>query len=202
MLAFLSVAVAALLSLAALAYVVWPLVSSRSAPLVVEDDRLTALIGRKDAVMVAIKDLEFDYHTGKLGDEDYARLDERLRRQAIGLMQQVEKLAPESAVMDERLEAEIARLRKTRDGAGMAAPPAAASPAAAPTVAPVTAPFVAPAPPVAAESASVQDEGPRFCTTCGHPMQPAHKFCANCGTPVAAMAAAAAAAQAVSSPNS
>ncbi len=181
MLIIVAAIVAGLLSFAAVAYVVWPLVSSKPAPVVVEDDRLTELVGRKDAVLAAIKDLEFDYYTGKLGDEDYARLDQRLRRQAIGLIQQIEKLAPESAVMDERLEAEIARLRKTRNGAGEAKPqpsrqevaPAAASPADVTT---------AQTPQAAAPGGA---ETPRFCTECGQPLQPSYKFCAHCGAPVA-----------------
>jgi len=170
-----SIVVAALLSLAALAYVVWPLVTSKPAPVVVENDRLTELIGRKDAVLSAIKDLEFDYHTGKLSDEDYERLDQRLRRQAIGLIQQIEKLAPESAVMDERLEAEIARLRKTQDRV----------PAATAVQSPVTAAAGA-APSPRSEPAGPLKSGPRFCTTCGHPVQPSFKFCAHCGAPVQA----------------
>lgn len=175
MLTIVSIVVAALLSLAALAYVVWPLVTSRPAPVVVENDRLTELIGRKDAVLTAIKDLEFDYLTGKLSDEDYQRLDQRLRRQAIGLIQQIEKLAPESAVMDERLEAEIARLRKTQDRA----PVVTVSQPLVATVAGVeSAPRTEPAGPATS--------GPRFCTACGNPVQPSHKFCARCGAPVQA----------------
>lgn len=191
MITTLSIVVAALLSFAALAYVVWPLVTSRPAPVVVENDRLTELIGRKDAVLVAIKDLEFDYHTGKLSDEDYERLDQRLRRQAIGLMQQIEKLAPESAMMDERLEAEIARLRKTKDGAAATAAAAstpAATAAAAAAQAPVpVAPVASVAPSPITEPAAPAESGPRFCTTCGHPIQPSFKFCAHCGAPVQAV---------------
>jgi len=182
MLTIVAAVVAGLLSFAAVAYVVWPLVSSRPAPVVVEDDRLTELVGRKDAVLAAIKDLEFDYYTGKLGDEDYARLDQRLRRQAIGLIQQIEKLAPESAVMDERLEAEIARLRKTRNGAGEVTPQPS-RPEAVPAAEPPPADGVTAQTPQAAAPGDA--ETPRFCTECGQPLQPSYKFCAHCGAPVA-----------------
>lgn len=83
-----------------------------SAPVIVEDDRLAELLGRKDAVMMAIKELEFDYHVGKLSEEDYQLYDGRLRRQAVGLLQQIEQVAPLNAQMDVALEAEIARRRR------------------------------------------------------------------------------------------
>jgi len=161
-----TVLVAAAISAVAVAYVVRPLLTPGPAPLVLEDDRLTDLLGRKDAVLTAIKDLEFDYHVGKVSEEDYRRLDQRLRRQAIGLIQQIEKLAPESATLDERLEAEIARLRRTQERQR-------AQPAAAPSPSAQAAPANGSAP------------AARFCTNCGARLEPAYKFCANCGAPVA-----------------
>jgi hypothetical protein len=164
-----TVIVAILISAAAIAYVVWPLVRSGPAPIVIEDDHLTELMARKDAALAAIKDLEFDYRTAKLSEEDYQRMDQRLRRQAIGYMQQIEKLAPESAQMDGRIEAEIANLRKI----GAAAPAPASQPTAGP----------APAPPAHVDSAPAPT---LYCTSCGKPVQPTHKFCAHCGAPVTA----------------
>ena len=79
------------------------------APVVVEDDRLTELVGRKDAVL-AIKDRS-SITTGKLG-ERLRQAGPALRRQAIGLIQQIE-LAPESAVMDDGGSGDR-RLRKTQ----------------------------------------------------------------------------------------
>lgn len=162
------VAVALLISFVALVYVVWPLLQPGPAPVVVENDRLTDLVGRKDAVLTAIKELEFDYRMGKLSEEDYQRLDQRLRRQAIGLLQQIEKVAPASAQLDAQIEAEIAMRRKTQDAAlspapGLYPPPAPADPA----------------------PAAIS----RFCTNCGRPAGPADKFCANCGAPIPVPAA-------------
>lgn len=162
---------ALLISAGAAVYVLWPLLSRAAPDVPIEDDRLTDLISRKDSVMVAIKDLEFDHQVGKLSEEDYERFNARLRQQAIGYLQQIDKLAPQSAHLDEALEVEIARQRKTRT-----APVAVngkSAPVAAQMVAPVVAPVVAvPAGEVAA----------RFCTNCGQALAPGHKFCANCGT--------------------
>ena len=88
----------------------------------VEDDRLAELLGRKDAVMKSIKDLEFDYRVGKLSEEDYQLYDQRLRRQAIGLLQQIEQAAPESAQLDAAVEDEIAQRRKVSDRPVVAVP--------------------------------------------------------------------------------
>lgn len=96
-------------------YVVWPLFWNvrRIAP--VDDDLLTLLLQRKDTVLRSIKELEFDYNMGKLTDSDYARMNERLRRQATGLLQQIEKITPNIMQLEEQLEEEIFELRQIVD---------------------------------------------------------------------------------------
>jgi hypothetical protein len=161
-----TVLIAVALSALAVLYVVRPLLAPGPAPVMLEDDRLSELLARKDTVLTAIKELEFDYQVGKVSEEDFQRLDQRLRRQAIGLIQQIEKLAPESATLDERLEAEIAQLRRTQDRASQPAPVASAANSA-----------------VLVNGDALP--AARFCTNCGQPLEPAHKFCAYCGAPVA-----------------
>ena len=97
---WLAVILAALIAVLAIYYAVAPLLQPGPAAQLVEDDKLVELLGRKDAALQAIKDLEFDYRVGKISQEDYQRLDQRLRRQAIILMQQIDKLAPASASLD------------------------------------------------------------------------------------------------------
>jgi hypothetical protein len=160
---WLTVILAALISLLAIYFAVSPLLQAGRAAMVVEDDKLVELLGRKDATLQAIKDLEFDYRVGKMSQEDYQRLDQRLRRQAIGLMQQIEKVAPESASLDEQLESIIAQFRQT----SLPSTPAPSVPTS-----------TASASPSASNSA-------RFCTECGKPIEAGHKFCAYCGTAVA-----------------
>ncbi len=180
--------IALVVSLAALAWVIWPLLDRSPALPLVEDDRLGTLIARKESVMTAIKDLEFDYNVGKLDDEDYQRYDQRLRRQAIGLIQQIETIAPQSTGLDVKVENEIAQRRKViapnSVPAAYAAPqtvalgqPAAPRPQPTNGGATVALPTAVPA---GAAGAT------RFCTNCGSTIQPQHKFCANCGTPVSA----------------
>lgn len=171
---WLSIGLATLISLGALAFVLRPILLGGPTSVLVEDDRLSELLARKDAVLASIKELEFDYNVGKVSQEDLARFDERLRRQAIGLMQQIEKIAPTTMALDDQLEREIARLRKTQD-----ARPArvAESPATTPVK----------AAPVGARPAQETAKA-RFCINCGQPVDPTHNFCGHCGAPIAAVA--------------
>ena len=188
---WIAILVALVLSVGALAFVVWPLLKPGPAPVMVEDDRLTELLGRKDAVLKAIKDLEFDYQVGKLSEEDYQLYDQRLRRQAVALLQQIEEVAPQTADMDAAMEAEIAQRRRVLDPARAAVKPAAAAAVGASATVPLAATVPAPAPAVVAAAPAANGNvsggaAPRYCTNCGTRLEAHHKFCANCGTPAAA----------------
>jgi hypothetical protein len=158
-----AILIASVIGLAALFYVVWPLLAPRVPPYQQQDDRLIDLINRKDVTLAAIKDLEFDYHVGKISEEDFQRFNERLRRQAMIYMQQIEKHAPEVYSMDDALEAEIARQRQSRNGIKRKTAP------------------VAPAPEPAVQIT---------CAHCGNTLSPSQKFCGECGSPVSSVAAA------------
>ena len=151
----------------------------------VEDDRLTELLGRKDAVLKAIKDLEFDYQVGKLSDEDYQLYDQRLRRQAVAVLQQIEQVAPQSNDMDAALEAEIAQRRRVLESAHPAVKPVPAAVAAAASMPAAAQPAAMAVAAVPAANGNVGGSGARYCTNCGSRLETQHKFCANCGTPAA-----------------
>jgi NADH pyrophosphatase NudC (nudix superfamily) len=176
--------IALALSLAALAFVVWPLLKPGPAPVMVEDDRLTELLGRKDAVLKAIKDLEFDYQVGKLSEEDYQLYDQRLRRQAVGLLQQIEQVAPLSASLDTSLEAEVMQRRRVQEQPTPSIQPIPATSAVG-APAKVAHPATALAVAAGGNGATNATEPVRFCTNCGSKLEGHHKFCANCGSPVA-----------------
>jgi len=102
------------LVLAALAtwFVVLPLFDPQPQLIIDEDGPLADLLQRKETLLLSIKELEFDYQTGKLSSEDYQRLDQRARHQAIALLRQIEKAIPDSANLEAELEAAIRRQRK------------------------------------------------------------------------------------------
>ncbi len=173
---WLTTLLAAIISLLAIFYAVSPLLKPGKATLVLDDDKFTELLGRKDATLQAIKDLEFDYRVGKISHEDFQRLDQRLRRQAISLLQQLEKMAPATSTLDEQLETIIAQFRKTITTETPVAEPVA------------TVRETEMQPDISTESstdAQVTAQMTRFCVTCGKPVGAEHKFCAHCGTPVA-----------------
>ena len=188
---WLTIGLATVISLAALWFVIWPLVDTKPAPLMIEDDRLAELMGQKDTVLKSIKDLEFDYQVGKITDEDFERFNLRLRRQAVGLIQQIEQLSPVTASLDDQVEMLISRKHKVqREAVTNGHPPASADDplemliSRKRKVEPKQA-GVAPATEAAAEVVI-------FCTECGTALAPQHRFCANCGTPAPAAAAASA----------
>jgi hypothetical protein len=165
-----TLAAALLISGLVLAYVVWPLLQRGPAPVLLDDDRLSELLARKDTLLQSIKQLEFDHQVGKISDEDFQRFDQQLRRQALGLMQQIEKSAPAGAALDSQLEAEIAQLRRVPEPAQRSAPALLGERASAPTQ---------------ANGAAQTGAGTqRYCTNCGEPANLTHKFCARCGAPL------------------
>jgi hypothetical protein len=176
---------ALVLSLGALAWVVWPLIDRKPAPVLVEDDRFAGLIARKDAVLTAIRDLEFDYKLGKIDEEDFQRYEARLRKQAIGLIQQIEQVAPASTSLDASVEQEVLRRRKVVDGDGadaVAPTTRGAAPGVAAGASRVAATSALPA---AVAAAGANGATRKFCTACGAPLEANYRFCGVCGTAVA-----------------
>lgn len=165
---WLGIIAAGLVALLAVGYVIWPLLQPGPTLPLIDDSRLTELLVRKDILLRSIKDLEMDRQMGKISEEDYRRFTERLRRQAITVMTQIDTASPAGSAQDTALEAEIARLRKVQSAESHATPPVSAS-------APVATSAAQPAAPAAAT---------RFCTQCGEPVAREHKFCSACGARV------------------
>lgn len=70
---------------------------------------------RKESVLRALKDLEYERSVGKLSDEDYRELSRRYRQEAKQLLQMVdENLAPARSRALELLEQRLAQLPHTQ----------------------------------------------------------------------------------------
>lgn len=110
---WLVVTIAVLIAGLLVVYIAYPVWRSRSQLLVDDNHPVADLLQRKDAALQQIKELEFDFNTGKLSAEDYERINQRLRQQATTLLRQIEVIAPNSSGLDEELEALIAERRKT-----------------------------------------------------------------------------------------
>lgn len=58
----------------------------------VMESELTDLLYRKEAVYIALKDLEFDYKTGKLDDSDYQEMKSKFEAEAVGLLGRIDEV--------------------------------------------------------------------------------------------------------------
>jgi hypothetical protein len=56
-----------------------------------EDERRLQLVEERDRVLAALKELEFDHRTGKIGDEDYRSQVGPLRRSAAGALRRLDR---------------------------------------------------------------------------------------------------------------
>jgi predicted transcriptional regulator len=59
-------------------------------------DRLADLEVRKETKYSEIRDAEADFHAGKLSRDDYRELDRALRREAIAILEQIDRVNGES----------------------------------------------------------------------------------------------------------
>lgn len=124
---------AVLLALGAVAFVLYPVVAGREASMVREDEELTDAQHRKRVALLALRDVEYDYHAGKLDDDDYRALKQKISAEALEAIdaEEAEWLTLESArgrasgddgeltdgLIPEDIEAEIEALRASiREG--------------------------------------------------------------------------------------
>ncbi len=56
-----------------------------------EGDEYHNLLYLKDAAYIALKDLEFDFKTGKIDDEDYGNLKAQFESDAVGILKKIDE---------------------------------------------------------------------------------------------------------------
>jgi hypothetical protein len=77
------------------AAVVSPLVTRQAAPLSDGPDRAAAireLAALRDVAYETLRDLEFDFHAGKIGEADYRELTARYQAEAASLVERLDRL--------------------------------------------------------------------------------------------------------------
>ena len=103
----------ALLTVVAGAFVLTPLFREPKGNLEVEllaETELDRLLNRKAIVYTNLKDLEFEYKMGRLGDADFKRLEAGYKGEAAALLQKLDQMGVEKD-LDERIEKDIAASR-------------------------------------------------------------------------------------------
>ena len=130
----------ALVTAAVLLFILQPVVKGLHASLERDDAELTETEARKRVALLALRDVEYDFLAGKLDEEDYRSLKGELTAEALAALEADEAARGESGLVgDSGLEAEIARIRAGLKS-GVVCP----------------------------ECAFSNDEGSRFCSSCGH----------------------------------
>ena len=103
-----------LLTIAAFAAVAYPFLRRKPTPITfTEDERMQELHLKRDATYAMLKELEFDFKSGTLTEEDYSDLEARYRTKAVSILKKLDGLQEESLPEDE-IEKQIKKLRRRR----------------------------------------------------------------------------------------
>ena len=73
---------------------VWPLFAGAGSPRSELDVERQELEAEKARLLQEIHELELDYETGKLSDDDYRAIEARLKGRAVEVMQRIDALSP------------------------------------------------------------------------------------------------------------
>ncbi len=118
----------ATLATLAVIYVLMPLFKEPKGNLEVEllaETELDRLLNRKAVVYSNLKDLQFEYKMGRLGDSDYHRLEAGFKSEAAEILHKLDQLGVEEN-LDESIEQAIAarkaKLAPAREGAPKTCP--------------------------------------------------------------------------------
>ena len=108
-----SVVIGAVLLVAAVVlFILQPMLSGQRASLHRELDEQTEAEARRRVTLLALRDVEYDYATGKLDEKDYRELKRELAAEALAALDRAEaEAAAGPAGAPQELEAENARLR-------------------------------------------------------------------------------------------
>lgn len=103
-----------LLAALSFAFIVYPLLRQqpRSAGSV-EDEALLELHSRRDTTYSMIKELEFDFQSGILTEEDYRDLDARYKGKAVSILKDADALE-KGISMEDRIEKQVLELRRDK----------------------------------------------------------------------------------------
>ena len=71
------------------------------------NEALGELIHKKEVVYTSIKDLDFDYRTGKLSEDDYKELKEKYEVEALHILKDIDDSGKKKTTVDEAMTKEI-----------------------------------------------------------------------------------------------
>lgn len=137
------------------------------------DVAFEGLVAQRDAMYLAIKDLENDHALGKLSDADYRSLRAKYEAKAVAILQELDhvvgsKPRAHPAPDDDAVEREIARLRRAKTNGALKCPQCGTAHSAED---------------VFCAKCGTSLRGAR-CPACGSRAAVGDKFCSKCGKPL------------------
>jgi len=120
-----------------------------------QETPLHELLSRKDNLYQGIKDLEFDYRSAKLSEEDYQSLRDKLEQEAMEVLEEIDNI-------DKRSKNKGKKRKKNSPGSPLQS-------------------ISKPAAGKKKGKKSGNKKKNKFCTECGQPYENSTKFCTGCG---------------------
>jgi hypothetical protein len=107
---------ALILVVAVVGFILQPVLRGQYASLEQQDDEMTEAEARRRVSLLALRDAEYDYETGKLDRDDYLAMKRQLSAEALAALEALERGEGSPASDDAGLEAEIAAARSALEG--------------------------------------------------------------------------------------
>ena len=108
--------VALVLAVLTFAFITYPFFKQRLRSVdSTDDEKLQELHSKRDTTYAMLKELEFDFQSGILTEEDYRDLETRYKRKAISILRDVDDLEKGTNVEDE-IEKQVRELRQGKGG--------------------------------------------------------------------------------------
>jgi ribosomal protein L40E len=79
------------LAVLVVAWVLYPVIAGVSAPMGRDDEEVTETQHRKRMALLALRDVEYDFHSGKLDESDYRTMKARISSEALAALEDEER---------------------------------------------------------------------------------------------------------------
>ncbi len=106
--------VAVILAVLTFAFVAYPFFRQRlRSEGLTEDEKMQELHSRRDTTYSMLKELEFDFQSGILTEDDYQDLEARYKRKAISILRDIDN-QEKAPIVEEEIEKQVRELRQSK----------------------------------------------------------------------------------------